>query len=118
LGNALQRLVNTLQNGKDWKTIEAKGDPIERLSATKEITQNFQDSKHPIATVCKAMTDFFLIKQGEKEGLHAHAKRFKCAKDVSEHQSGKMKLRGHIKRMKGYNDTKKRSIVRLPTTSW
>jgi len=60
-------------------TIEAKGDPIKCLSAIKGMNQNFQDSKCPIVTVHKAITDFFQIEQGEKEGLPVHAKRFKCA---------------------------------------
>jgi len=79
LGQCTTRLVNTLQNKKDWKTFEVKGDPIELLCAIKEITQNFQDSKCLIATAHEAITDFFLIKQGEKEGLAAQAKRFECA---------------------------------------
>jgi len=120
LGQCTARLVNPPQNKKNWKTIEAKGDPIEHLSAIKEITQNFQDSKHPIATVYKTITDFFLVKQGEKKGLRTHAKRFKCAKDMLEQQHGKMALTGHIKRMKGHSTMtqKKRSAVRLPATSW
>jgi len=118
LGQCTTRLVNTLQNRKDWKIIEVKGDPINILSAIKEITQNFQDSKYPIISAHKAITDFFLIKQGEKERLPAYAKRFKCAQDMLEQHSGKMALREHIKRIEGYSDTKKRSIMRLPTTSW
>jgi len=110
LGQCATRLVNTLQNRKDWKTIEAKGDPIKLSSAIKEITQNFQDSKCPIATVHKAITNFFLIKQGEKEGLLAYAKRFKCAHDMLEEHSGKMALT-ELSVSKGWktknNDTKK-----------
>jgi len=59
IGQCTARLANTLQTRKDWKTIEAKEDPIKLLSAIKEITQNFQDSKHPIATVHKQITFFF-----------------------------------------------------------
>ena len=107
LGQCTTRLKNKLEAKKDWKVIKDKGDPIQLLTAIKEITQNFQDSKYPIATVHKAITDFFMIKQGEKEGLPAYIKRFKCAQEMLEQHSGKMALTEHIKRMQGYNDTRK-----------
>jgi len=48
LGLCATRLVNTLQNRKDGKTIEAKGDPIKLSSAIKEITQNSQSVPLPL----------------------------------------------------------------------
>ena len=48
------------------------GDPIEPLSAIKEITHpKLSGLKHPFATVHKAIVDVCMIKQGEKEGLLA-----------------------------------------------
>jgi len=71
----------------------------------KETTQNFQDSKCSIVTVHKATEDIFLIEQGGKEALPAHAKRFKCAHDMLEQHSGKMALTKHVKKMEGPNES-------------
>ena len=106
-GQCTIRLKNKLDDRKDWKALKDKGDPIQLLTAIKEITQNFQDSKYPIATVHKAITDILTIKQGEKEGHPAYIKRFKCAQEMMEQHCGKIALTEHIKRMEGYNDTKK-----------
>ena len=106
-GQCTTGLKNKLEARKDWEALKDKGDPIQLLTAIKEITQNFQDSKYPIAAVHKSIVDFFAIKQGEKEGLPAYTKRFKCAQDMFEQHSGKMALTEHIKKMEDYNDTKK-----------
>jgi len=47
----------------------------------------------------------FKTKQGEKEGLLACIKRFKCAQEMREQHSGK--IAKHTKKMEGCNDTKK-----------
>jgi len=64
------------------------------------------------------ITDFFLIKQGEKERPHACIKGFKCALEMSEQHSGQMALAEHIKKMEGCNDATKESIVKWHKASW
>ena len=94
IGQCTARLANTLQTRKDWKTIEAKEDPIKLLSAIKEITQNFQDSKHPIATVHKQITFFFSDQARWKGRIACSCKKGsnQCAQDMSEQRSSKMAL--------------------------
>jgi len=68
--------------------------------------------------VHNTVAGFFLIKQGEKEGLPACVKMINCAQDMLEQHSGKMALAEHIKKMEGCNDAKKSCMMRWPTTSW
>ena len=58
LGHCDARPKNKLDNMEDWKVTTAKGDPIELLPAIKETPQNFQESKHPVATVHKQLQSF------------------------------------------------------------
>ena len=106
-GQCTTKLRNKLEQRKDFEVIKDKGDPIKLLSAIKEITQNFQDTTYPIATVHKALCDFVTLKQGDKEGLAAYQKRFKNVKDMLEQHLGPILMPEHVKRMEGYNDTKK-----------
>ena len=68
LGQCTTRLKNKLEARKDWKVLKDKGDPIQLLTAIKEITQNFQDSKYPIATVHQ--TRAILVKNFALRYLH------------------------------------------------
>ena len=102
-GQCSMGVKNKLENRKDWKFIKDRHNPILLLKAIKEITQNYQDSKYPIASIHKSIITLFTIKQDEKEGLAAYTKRFKNAQDIMEAQHGKLTLEQYVKKMPDYD---------------
>ena len=104
LGQCTQGLKNKLETSKKWETIKQEHSPILLLKAIKEITQDFQDSKYPIASICRSLETVFNIKQDEREGLAAYAKRFKIAQDIMEAQHGTLDLSVYVARLPEYNE--------------
>lgn len=103
-GQCTQGIKNKLEARKDWKLIEKNHDPIELLTAIKEITQDYQDSKYPIASIHKSLTSLFNMKQEEKESLTAFSKRFNNALDIFKSQFGEIKLEKYVPTMKFYDE--------------
>ena len=104
LGQCTLSVKNKLETRQDWEAIKGVHDPIRLLTAIKEMTHNYQDSKYPIATIYDSLVTLFTMKQQEKEGLSANTKRFKNAKDVLESQAGIMNLDKYVQGMETYND--------------
>jgi len=104
LGQCTQGVKNKLEARKDWTTLSSNHDPIELLKAIKEITQDYQDSKYPIASIHRALVTLLTIKQEEKEGLSAYTKRFKVAQDIMEAQNGPILMQQYITKMPGYEE--------------
>ena len=75
LGQCTQGVKNKLEAQEDWaETIEKEHNPIKLLKAIKEITQDYQDSRYPIAPGHRSLITLLNIKQEEKEGLSAYMK--------------------------------------------
>ena len=104
LGQCTQGVKNKLEARQNWRELEEEHNPINLLKAIKEITQDYQDSKYPIASIYKSLATLFNIKQDEKEGLTAYTKRFKTAQDIMESQHGPLDLNPYTTRMEGYNE--------------
>ena len=104
LGQCTQGVKNKLEARRDWEELESEHDPIQLLQAIKAITQDYQDSKYPIASIYKALTTLFNIRQEEKEGLSAYIKRFKNAQDIMEAQHGKLDLMQYVTKMDDYEE--------------
>ncbi len=104
LGQCTQGVKNKLEARQDWEELDTQHDPIRLLKTIKEITQDYQDSKYPIASIYTALVNALLIKQEEKESLTAYLKRFNIAKDVMEAQHGKLDLTHYVTQMEGYNE--------------
>ena len=104
LGQCTQGLKNKLETSVKWESIKTAHNPIWLLKAIKEITQDYQDSKYPIASICKSLETVFTIRQDEREGLAAYLKRFKIAQDIMEVQHGTLDLSVYVSRMPGYDE--------------
>ena len=75
------------------------------LEAIREITYNYRDSKHPIASIFRSIKVFINIKQEEKESLADFTKRFRNSRDIMEAQAGKLQLKEYIKTLDKYDET-------------
>ncbi len=106
LGQCTQGVKNKLEARRDWQTLEEEHSPIDLLKAIKEITQDYQDSRYPIASIYKSLSTLFNIKQDEKESLSAYIKRFKNAQDIMETQHGKLELLSYITKLDEYNENR------------
>ena len=104
LGQCTQGLKNKLETSQKWEAIKKEHNPIWLLKAIKEITQDYQDSKYPIASICRSLETVFTIKQDEREGLAAYIKRFKIAQDIMEIQHGTLDMSVYVSRMPEYNE--------------
>ena len=104
LGQCSMGVKNKLESRKDWNNVKTNNDPILLLKAIKEITQDYEDSKYPIASIHKALVTLLTLKQEDKEGLASHTKRFKNAQDIVEAQHGKLPLDKYVEQMADYGE--------------
>ena len=118
LGQCSKAVKDKLECRDDWTTMEAQLDPIMLLKAIKEITQNYEDSKYPIATIHKALISLLGIKQDEKETSGTYAKRFRVALEIQEAQAGKMQLEKYAQSMPEYDEQNATKIERCKERAW
>jgi len=62
--------------------LKDKGFQFLPLISSKEIIQNFQDSKHPLVKACRVLVIFLIMKQAEKTGFLHKLKGSKCSRNV------------------------------------
>ena len=104
LGQCTQAVKNKLEAKENWQEIETEHDPIVLLRAIKAITQDYQDSKYPIASIHRSIANLVNIKQGETESLAAYTKRFRTVKDLMEAQHGKLDLAVYVIKQEDYDE--------------
>ena len=95
IGQCTQAMKNQLEAREDWTIIEDELTPT--LKAIKEITHNYQQSKHCIGTASKVIRDFFTIKQDDKEPTVQFAKRHRTQKELMEDRFGKINMEQAMK---------------------
>jgi hypothetical protein len=87
---------------RDWRQTKASRDAIELLKAIKEVAQDYQDTKYPIAAITTSILAVMTIKQREGESLSAYTQRFKSVVEHMENQYGKFTMQAYVPKMEGY----------------
>jgi hypothetical protein len=88
LGQCTPGMKAKLEQRSDWDNIQDRHDPIEILTAIKEISHNTQDHEYQIKSFARSLRQLLACTQEENEGINSFKKRFKNAADLVEAQSG------------------------------
>ena len=100
-------LQNKLLGRKDFDT-KIYNDPIQLLTAIKEHSLNFQESRYEMKIITESIKNFFFTRQKDTESLQEYTRRFKSAKEIMEsHIGGPIKLDKYIELSEEYKSDMK-----------
>ena len=93
-------------------------DPIALLTAIKEHSLNYQETRYEMAIIADAIRTFINTKQKENETLNNYTKRFKTSKEIMEAQiGGPLILKKFIKTMPEYKMDEESLVDQDDTTN-
>ena len=95
-------MQNKVSSRKDFES-EIFNDPVKLLTAIKEHSLNYQETRYEMAIIADSIRGFINTKQKENESLSDFTRRYKTSKDIMEAQiGGPLILKKYIKTMDEY----------------
>lgn len=118
LGQCTPTVKNKLESRRDWETLKLAQNPIDLLKAIKEISQDFVDTKYPMALSFKAMYGVLGIAQEENEGIVPYANRFKNSVDIMDTIWGPLMLTNIAEQSVGYTVGEREKFLKQASDSF